>query len=346
MPDSPEHTPAPWALEAASLPLAFAQVREDPRLDCAIVDRLPREASVVMIASGGETVVQLARHPSVKHILAVDMNPAQLALSRLKCLLAQSMSPTASLRLLGYEPMSPEHRQQHLQALLAKLDLPEHIFGPAAYIAQHGVDQAGRYERCFAELRKELGASDAFVGDFPLDKALSRAMSLPNLVTLFGTQATQNPAQPFCEHFASRTRLALQRTDAGENPFLWQMYRGAFPASQPYDWLQSTQPVTAEIHIACGRMREVLDGLPSSSADMIHLSNILDWLSTAEAAATLASARRVLRKGGWIILRQLNSTLDFPALGEGLTWHEGLGLEMEQRDRSFFYSHIHVATRP
>lgn len=346
MPDSPEQIPAPWALEAARLPLAFAQVREDPRLDCAVVERLPQRASLVMIASGGETLVELARHASVKHILAVDMNPAQLALSRLKCQLANSEAPQTSLRLLGHEAMPPEDRQKQMAALLDTLGLAEQIFGPPDFIASHGVDHAGRYERCFAALRQELGAANTFASGVALNRALACAMSLPNLVALFGTEATQNPAQPFHKHFAARTRLALRRTDANENPFLWQMYRGSFPADQPYDWLRSTSPLTAEIQTAHGRMREVLGGLPASSADMVHLSNILDWLSAGEAAATLASARRVLRPGGWLILRQLNSTLDFPALGDGLIWQEGLGLELEQRDRSFFYPRIHVATRP
>lgn len=341
-----EQAPASWALEAASLPLAFAQVREDPRLDCSIVERLPRQASVVMIASGGETLVQVARQPSVKHILAVDMNPAQLALARLKCRLAGSETPHASLRLLGHEPMPPEDRRNQMEALQSTLGLPEQIFGPTEFVARHGVDQAGRYERCFAALREELGAANTFADGLALDRALSRAMSLPNLVTLFGKEATQNPAQPFHKHFAARTRLALRRTDANENPFLWQMYRGAFPADLPYDWLRSTAPLSAEIDTAHGRMREVLDGLPACSADLVHLSNILDWLSAGEAAETLASARRVLRTGGWIILRQLNSTLNFPALADELIWHAGLGLGMEQRDRSFFYPRIHLATRP
>lgn len=69
-------TPDAWALEAAKLPLAFAQVREDPRLDVELAETLPAGAVVVMIASGGETLVQLARLP-VKRIHAVDMNPAQ-----------------------------------------------------------------------------------------------------------------------------------------------------------------------------------------------------------------------------------------------------------------------------
>ena len=41
-----------------------------------------------------------------------------------------------------------------------------------------------------------------------------------------------------------------------------------------------------------------------------ELSNILDWLPREAATATLASAARALRPGGYVVIRQLNSALD------------------------------------
>jgi len=335
----------PWALEAARLPLAFAQVREDPRLDIEIATALPVDATVIMIASGGETLVELARLPNVGLIHAVDMNPAQIALSRLKCRLASCSTTDDSCRLLGHDPMPPEDRENAMRVHLSALELPDDVFGPPAFIAENGADHAGRYERCFAELRSDLGPSEALLNENRLDEALSRVLSLTNLVALFGQEATQNPERPFHEHFAARTRVALSRESAGVNPFLWQMYRGSFAPGHRYDWLQSSAAPHAELCWHQGRMREALDGLPAGSADLVHLSNILDWLDAEAAAATLASARRVLKPGGQIILRQLNSSLDFTALGEGLTWDTERGAAMERRDRSFFYPRIHLATR-
>jgi S-adenosylmethionine-diacylglycerol 3-amino-3-carboxypropyl transferase len=335
----------PWALEAARLPLAFAQVREDPRLDVEVATALPQNATVVMIASGGETLVELARLKNIARVHAVDMNPAQIALSRLKCRLAGTSTPDESCRLLGHHPMQPEEREKELHAHLAALELPGDIFGHPSFIAEFGADHAGRYERCFAQLRDVLGPSAALLNDTKLEDALAKVMSLENLVALFGREATQNPERPFHQHFAQRTRVALLREDASVNPFVWQMYRGVFAPGHRYDWLQSAEPPLAAVQWHQDRMREVLDAMPACSADFIHLSNILDWLDAEAAAATLASARRVLKPKGRIIIRQLNSSLDFTALSEGLKWDTERGAAMERRDRSFFYPRIHLATR-
>src|SRR5262245_49421848 len=97
---------APWVLEAAPLPVAFAQVREDPLLDLWVVEQLPANASVIQIASGGCTAAFLAaKANNVARIHLVDPNPAQIALARLKLRLIQTSDPAERLSLLGHAPM-------------------------------------------------------------------------------------------------------------------------------------------------------------------------------------------------------------------------------------------------
>ncbi len=333
----------PWALEAAKLPLAFSQVREDPALDVELATALPENATVVMIASGGETVIQLARLPLAR-IHAVDVNPAQLALARFKAHLASHESAAVSCNLLGHAPLLAQQRQEEVLHRLEILDLPPDVFGPPSLVAEHGPDHLGRYERCFATLREALPPG-VLINQNGLDEALAKVMSLANLVALFGQEATQNPRLPFHEHFAWRTRVALSRADAATNPFLQQMYHGRFAPGCLYDWLKSTEPLQAEIVWHQGRMQEVLDDLSVASADLVHLSNILDWLSPTQAAQTLAAAARVMKPGARLIIRQLNSTLEMETLAEGIRWDRAQGEAMERRDRSFFYPRILVGTR-
>jgi S-adenosylmethionine-diacylglycerol 3-amino-3-carboxypropyl transferase len=348
--------PESWALRASALPLAFAQVREDPRLDLELARQVSVGGTAVMIASGGETAACLGRLPL--HLIAVDMNPAQLALARVKWELAASTPPEESAALLGHLPMAAAERRRRMKELLDRLGLDEHVFGPPGWIATRGADHGGRYEVCFEELRARLEpwrseleamlTSEIPRMDFGgtwLDDAFRAVMSLENLVCLFGREATQNPRRSFSDHFTSRTREVIGRMPPGGNPFLWQILAGCFPDGCRYDWLEDDRPMVAKVDWRHGKMAAVLDQMPPQSAELIHLSNILDWLSPEHAGATLCSARRVLKPGGRVILRQLNSTLEIGALDAGLLWDDELGRAMEARDRSYFYPRIHVGSR-
>ena len=348
--------PDDWALRAASSPLAFAQVREDPQLDLELARRVPAGGTVVMIASGGETAACLGRLPL--RLVAVDMNPAQLALAKVKWELAGKAPADVAAALLGHLPMPVGMRRERMTVLLDGLGFGEEVFGPPEWIAERGVDHGGRYEVCFAELRARLepwrGELEAMLNseqplmDFDgawLDAAFAEVMSLANLVSLFGQEATQNPRRSFSDHFAARTREVIGRMPPRTNPFLWQILAGCFPPGRRYDWLEDDRPVIAEVEWRQGKMDAVLDSMAAESAELVHLSNILDWLSPGEAEATLRSARRVLKPGGQVILRQLNSTLEIGALDAGIAWNTELGHAMESRDRSYFYPRIHVGSR-
>lgn len=359
-----------WARRASALPLAFAQVREDPRLDLRIVSQLAARPVVVMIASGGETAIQVGRQqPAQLHL--VDVNPAQLALTRLKWYLAQWSPVSAASALLGHSPMDPRDRGVQLEQILDTLDLASDVFGTLEQISIWGLDFSGRYERTFVELRSELspitaeihqalrasencGANVALLDpSSPSGQIFSAAfdtvLSLDNLVCLFGQAATQNPRQPFAAHFAWRTRLSLAQHACRENPFLWQLLEGRFPSADPYDWLMrasKNQPlcnVHPELH--CAPMLEVLQTFAPGSVDMVHLSNILDWLSPLQAEETLHQAQRVLKRGGRVIIRQLNSTLKISELNCRLEWDFELGRQLADQDRSFFYPKIFVGVR-
>lgn len=315
-----------WLQQAASMPIAFSQVREDPRLDVEICR--PGD-SVVMIASGGDTAVCLSRRP-LHRLVVVDMNPAQLALTRCKWHLSREAEREQTLRFLGHAS-----GPRYVRRTLAELGLPENALGPIEFVEERGADQVGRYELLFAQLRRELKSTTQ-------EQAFQKTMALENLVALFGQQATQNPRRSFADHFSWRTSRAQARPDAAVNPFLGQLLRGKFADEQPYDWLKDWNPPLLSLEYVQAPMLQALREMAPASANVVHLSNILDWLTVKEASELLQAATRVLKSGGRTIIRQLNSTLDIPSLETGLSWSE---IDPE-RDRSFFYPHIHLGHKP
>lgn len=351
---------------AAMLPLAFAQVREDALLDQSVVDGLGADARLIMVASGGCTAALLASMPQVRCLRLVDTNPAQLALTKLKLRLLSEPSVARRLQLLGHLGMPAEERRQELQDLFSEIGLEENVLGPIALVARLGPDHVGRYERVFAALRRALASSqtelDSLLSLFKvgaqiraaapesllgrrLDEALENVMSLPNLVRLFGAKATGNPLAPFSRHFACRIRRTLAEGPACDNPYLWQMLKGRYPAGCWAPWFARAAPQTLpKVEFANTSMEQALESA-KEPCDFIHLSNILDWLSPKEALRTLQIAGRALKPGGRVFIRQLNSALNIRQAGTMFEWLDKESEALHKKDRSFFYRALHLGRK-
>lgn len=365
----PELAAAPtlpdWVQQARRLPLAFAQVREDAALDLRAAGILQSGARIAMVASGGCTAAALAACSKGFFLHLVDPNPAQIALSRLKLRLLYGCAPKERLALLGHSWMPSRLRRERLKEELAALGYPEDILGPAELLAQLGPDHMGRYEALFAQLRLELGAwpgeieallrlSDPaaqgrrLAPDSPLGRALECAWEKvcepSRLAALFGPAALSNPLQSFSSHFSQSLRRGLGRLPAASNPYLAQFLRGRFSAGCVYPWLDARAPARPPA-VACS-VRSMAAALETASSqyDLIHLSNILDWLPQAEAQRTLDLAWKALRPGGQVLIRQLNSSLDIPALGRRFSW-EPDAEAWQETDRSLIYRAIHLGRK-
>src|SRR5262249_23717605 len=149
-----DNTLPPWVSEAAELPVAFAQVREDPLIDAQVIRGLGPEARIIMIASGGCTLAFLVACCRLARVDVVDPNPAQVALTRLKLHLLQNCDSAGRWALLGHAPMPADEREERLRAALRALGVPAEMMGPPRVWAKEGPDHAGRYDCVFAQLRQ------------------------------------------------------------------------------------------------------------------------------------------------------------------------------------------------
>ena len=146
-------------------------------------------------------------------------------------------------------------------------------------------------------------------------------------------------------HFAGRIRWALAHFPAADNPWLWQMLAGQFPPAARYPWFDAPAPAAMpKVTYTHATMDAALAGC-GGNFDFVHLSNILDWLSESEARRTLELAAAALRPGGYTLIRQLNSTLDVRALGSQFDWDADVSADLHARDRSFFYTALHLGRR-
>lgn len=348
-----------WIQSAKKLPLAFSQVREDPFLDEWLLNQCHNDhQQIVMIASGGCTAAYLAAKKNVAHIDLVDTNPAQLGLTQFKLHLLEHYRTEERLRILGHRTMNAGLRYQHLSQWLSENNHENSLLGDLDQLSQFGPDYMGRYELLFKALQQELllhcqqitSLLNQKIPMLPLapnltesiESAIKKVMSTQNLITLFGEDATQNPAKPFYQHFIDQTFQLLLKGKTANNPYLTQFLQGRYVEDQYAPWLNlKQQSITADIKFHCMEMSEALEKILRKN-DLIHLSNILDWLSKKEAKELLTLAKSKLKKNGFIIIRQLNSSLNIRELGGDINWLRDESKQLTTHDRSFFYKQIHV----
>ncbi len=352
-----------WLAYISAFPVAFAQVREDTLIDQWIVDQLPIGSQGIMIASGGCTAAVLQHMEKFDRLTLVDKNPAQLALSQLKSYLMCNYQPSERLSILGHQSLDLNTRKNYLLEAFNAIQCDSEILGPLDTVAELGPDHIGKYELLFKRLefainqpekinlllklntleeQKQFLDSEAlFLKD--LNHAFQAVMSLPVLVTLFGTGATQNTVMPFSDHFNQRTLEAIKTLPAASNPFLSQLLKGQFTSDSIYPWLGLAQKSSNTEMAYC--LATMADALLESKEqyDFIHLSNILDWLNKEQGTELLDVVSKRLKKNGWLIIRQLNSNLDIQGLQTKLHWESALSKKLHQEDRSFFYQKLHIA---
>lgn len=351
-----------WVDEAMASPIAFAQVREDPLVDLAAIRAAgSRCRRMLMVASGGCTAAFLAGRMAADTLELVDVSSAQLALTRLKLRWLATATPDERLALLGHTAMAASARADRVARDARVVGVDPALFGPGA--AEMGLDHAGRYERLFAALRARLLPHRPALEDLlaladparqrrrlrgrlgqAIDRALAAVMRQGILERLFGSGATANRRQPFARHFAERTRWAIAQLPAADNPWLAQLLLGRYQRVRA-PWLELGQ--RSRLPTVRLRHGSLLAALEADDAplDVIHASNVLDWLPPAEAARLLDACWRRLRPGGVVIIRQLNSMLDVPACEPRLRWLP-LAARLHARDRSFFYRALHLGQRP
>ena len=355
-----------WVHQSLDLPLRFAQVREDPGLDAWVVEQLSRDASLLIVGSGGCTLAVLASMPNVRSIHVVDPNPAQLALCRVKLALLRGQDPDDRLKFLGHTDLSLEARERQLHRICEETCDPMSSFGPTDHILEVGLDYAGRYESVFQQVSKSVATFPDSVLDLLqlenssdqakwlqthpdfvalLLKSFDQVMCIENLVALFGETATQNPVMSFSAHFFQRTVHALHCFNASTNHFLWQVLASCETIKPFARWLsQPRQEVSANIHFEAETMQDYL-AKTDVRFDYIHLSNVLDWLTVDEAHALLELTWNRLKPKGYTLIRQLNSDLPIRALGEHFTWLDEESDNLHREDLSYFYRGVHCGRR-
>jgi S-adenosylmethionine-diacylglycerol 3-amino-3-carboxypropyl transferase len=326
------------------------------------------------VASGGDnTFSLLARRPA--SVLAVDVNPAQLALVELKAAAFATLPHADLVRFLGAacpprrsDPLGPWRLGIYATALRPRLGArARSLWDARPRQLATGVVHSGRLEGYFQLFRRVVlplahrrATVDALL--FPKSPAErerfydevwdTRRWRL--LVRLFfGREAMgrlgRDPAcfrhvdRPVGPAILARARRALSARPTHANPYLRYILTGSFGPLLP-DYLRPEhhEPIRdglSRVSLHEGSLEGVLPGLAASSLDAFNLSDVGEYVSPFAFHALLREVRRTAAHGARITWWNLLAAREHPAdLDAALELRAADSAALHERAQSFFYS--------
>lgn len=350
--------------------IRYAQCWEDADL---LVEALrPAGRVCVNIASAGDNAFALLAAGAAR-VVAVDLNPAQLACVALRAAAYRHLEHPEFLQLLGSRPATSETRAALYARCRPALSpevaafwdaRPERVAG--------GVGDAGKFENYFRLFRTRVlplvhgRRRVAELLDTPRDPAARRAFYATRWDTwrwrllfrvffsrrLMGALG-RDPAffnyveGSVADRILARTRHALAELDPTTNPYLHWVLRGTHGAALPAALREENfLRIRENLHRFEWHLCTVEDWLArpeSPRADAFNLSDIFEYMSPENTEAILraliARANPGARLAYWNMLVPRSRP---ESLAAQLRPLPGLAAALHARDKAWFYSRFVV----
>jgi S-adenosylmethionine-diacylglycerol 3-amino-3-carboxypropyl transferase len=343
--------------------IRYAQCWEDAAILVQALN-LEKGGSCLSIASAGDNSLALLA-AGAERVVALDLNPAQLACLALRVAAYRTLSHGELLELIGSRPS--RRRRALYQRCRGKLDAAARRFWDGRGSAiDDGIGGAGKFEHYFALFRQRVmplvhrratierllcgGSREQRLTFYRQEWDSWRWRLLFKVFFsrfVMGRKGRDPSFFRYVEgsvagHILDHTRSALTELDPADNPYLHWILTGTHGAALPYA-LQETQFETIrsrldriEWHQLC--VEDYLARYPEARFDAFNLSDIFEYMSRQDYEALLlqiiAAANSGARLAYWNMLvprarpRRLAGRLrPLTELAKGLY----------ARDRAFFY---------
>jgi S-adenosylmethionine-diacylglycerol 3-amino-3-carboxypropyl transferase len=343
--------------------IAFSQVREDPTIELRIIKQLAKTQNhplrILLIASGGCTVLSLLSCPDVEHIDAVDLNPAQLHLIELRRQALLHLHVEEQLDLIGATRIPQAERVNLYNQIASTLPISTRNYwdGRIEQIA-FGVNKVGKFEQLFRELSASFTASglnplhnpDTVTANPLWLSIFETVFERQKLARIFGDAAVNySMDRSFGIHFADVFAQALHKYTKA-NYFLTQVWADSYSYGfdgvplylQPGTQISIRELGTSRLHLHQGAFAQQMLEL-GAKFDLIQFSNISDWMPPTDLDDMLQNAVHCLKPGGALIGRRLNGDHHLASvMAKHIYIDEQLNHELLESDRSFFYREVVV----
>jgi S-adenosylmethionine-diacylglycerol 3-amino-3-carboxypropyl transferase len=305
-------------------------------------------------------------------VIAVDSNPAQLACLALRMAAYRRLAHEELLELVG---SVPSVRRAALYARCRPdLDAVARAFWDARpLLLAAGLGAAGRFERYVALFRRcglplaqgraavatLLGANLPSARENFFDsqwnhwrwRLLFRAFFSRGLVARFARHpgAFHHADGDLATHLLSRLRHAMTVLDPSANPYLqWLLvgrHLGALPfALRPENFAPIRDRID-RVELHCEPLAATLRRLSRAEVDGANLSNVFEYMASADCDRHLARLAQVGRCGARLVYWNLLVPRSRPdSLAARLAPEGALATMLHERDKAFFYRRLVIET--
>lgn len=319
-------------------PIQFAVVREDPDIETHLMQGLAPNSNALLIASGGCTAFTLvARFPSAELTL-VDPNLSQIELIQQKITALNTLEGVERSASFGVGLDSPD--------VLTACGNFESLFKSLRNFLYEFVLDREQWLEIFTEKRSDQLLDKALRSKYwPV--AFQLFFSDPILIAMFGTQAIQH-ATPgsYPGYFQKVFERGLLDTNARHNYFLHHVFLGHYldrKESLPAYLTENLPKLPWRINFLNCAAEDIGS---FDKFDLLSFSNIFDWMNGPDVEPLARKVGAEAKVGAWLVYRQLNNDNDIRALfGKDFRFDDKLARKLHSKDRSLFYSSLHIARK-
>lgn len=344
--------------------IAYAQCWEDADVLLEALDVRPGQRCLSIASAGENTLSLLAQAPA--EVMAVDLNPAQIACLELRVAAYRALEHGELLELIGSRPSA--RRAALYRRCRTLLGADARAFWDARPDdIEAGIGAAGRLERYLAFFRRRVlpaihprrrverllrgGARAEREAFYEREwdgwrwRAVFRAFFSRAVMALAGRSRAhfRYAERPLAAHLLARVRHACTVLDPARNPYLQWILRGAHGPALPFalraENFDAIRTRLDRLHWSCLRLEELLARTPARAFDRCNLSDAFEYMSGEQYEGALRALLRACRPGARLAYWNLLVARRRPAsLAARLRPLEEISARLHRGDKAFFYS--------
>jgi S-adenosylmethionine-diacylglycerol 3-amino-3-carboxypropyl transferase len=351
--------------------IRYAQCWEDADV---LLDALAvREGDVCLsIASAGDNAFSLlSRYPA--KVIAVDLNPAQLACVALRKAAYARLDHEQLLELIGSRP-SARRANLYAECRQELSDEARRFWDAHPTLIAAGIGSAGKFERYFALFRTRvlrwIHTPQRIATLFDRRSAEQRNEFYEStwntwrwrlLFHVFFSRTVmgrfgRDPAffryveGSVADRILARARYAMTDLDPTQNPYLQWILTGRHTTALPHalrpEQMESIRANLDRLELYHGSIEEYLAAHPEQRIDRFNLSDIFEYMSESRYEALLGLLAHRARPGGRLAYWNMLVPRSRPAsMADRLRALPDVADRLFRNDKAFFYSHFVVEER-